>query len=162
MIRHRFWAEDGSRYELRMTPLVDVVFLLLIFFVCTAQFRPPEQNLSARVAATETAGEEEPSVEELDQFGEIVVAVRRKDDKPIWFLGLVGQQMGRKQFALASELRSALSKLAEIRGDIPVFVDAAADVPLQDVVTTVDLCRQAGLTSVSLLAQGNPGGDFSL
>jgi biopolymer transport protein ExbD len=27
-----------------MTPMVDVAFLLLIFFMCTTQFRPPEKD----------------------------------------------------------------------------------------------------------------------
>ena len=27
-----------------MTPMVDVAFLLLIFFMCTTQFKPPEKD----------------------------------------------------------------------------------------------------------------------
>ena len=35
------------RHNLRMTPMIDVIFLLLIFFVLTARFRIPEQFLES-------------------------------------------------------------------------------------------------------------------
>ena len=35
------------RHNLRMTPMIDVIFLLLIFFVLTARFRIPEQFLGS-------------------------------------------------------------------------------------------------------------------
>ena len=31
-----------------MTPMVDVAFLLLIFFMCTTQFKPPEKDKIAQ------------------------------------------------------------------------------------------------------------------
>ena len=34
-------GDSGSRID--MTPMVDVAFLLLIFFMTTTQFKPPEQ-----------------------------------------------------------------------------------------------------------------------
>ena len=37
----------GRRFNLRMTPMIDVIFLLLIFFILTAKFRIPEQFLDA-------------------------------------------------------------------------------------------------------------------
>ncbi len=36
-------------YGLRMAPMIDVIFLLLIFFVLTARFRRPEQFLSIQL-----------------------------------------------------------------------------------------------------------------
>ena len=30
-----------------MTPMIDVVFLLLVFFLCTASFEQPEEDLAA-------------------------------------------------------------------------------------------------------------------
>lgn len=35
------------KFHLRMTPMIDVIFLLLIFFVLTARFRIPEQFLGS-------------------------------------------------------------------------------------------------------------------
>ena len=41
----RFKKRKQRRFNLRMTPMIDVIFLLLTFFVLTAKFRSPEQFL---------------------------------------------------------------------------------------------------------------------
>jgi len=41
--------------SLRMTPMIDVIFLLLTFFVLTAKFREPEQFLQVDVAKADSA-----------------------------------------------------------------------------------------------------------
>ncbi len=45
MSRLRKWAEQESKLE--MTPMIDVTFLLLIFFMCTIQFKTLEGKLAA-------------------------------------------------------------------------------------------------------------------
>ncbi|HBT77287.1 MAG TPA: hypothetical protein DEB39_10285, partial [Planctomycetaceae bacterium] len=40
---------------LNMTPMIDVIFLLLIFFICTASFQRIEQLLSANLALPGTS-----------------------------------------------------------------------------------------------------------
>lgn len=136
-----------------MTPLVDVVFLLLIFFVCTAQFRPPEQNLPAELTAPQAAGLDQPTEPQLDELDEIVLFVRREGDRPVWLLGLPGQQVGQRRLATLDELKSTLSELAQIRRDLPVYIYPAPDVPVQDVVTTVDTCRHTPLSAISLVTK---------
>ena len=39
----------GRAFGLRMTPMIDIIFLLLTFFVLTAKFRTPEQFLPVRL-----------------------------------------------------------------------------------------------------------------
>ena len=39
---------------LRMTPMIDVIFLLLTFFVLTAKFREPEQRLPILIGSDDT------------------------------------------------------------------------------------------------------------
>ena len=41
-----------NRVRIDMTPMVDVAFLLLIFFMSTTQFKPPEQ-VAVRPAAVQ-------------------------------------------------------------------------------------------------------------
>jgi len=42
-------------FGLRMTAMIDVIFLLLTFFVLTAKFRPPEEFLGLAMGASSTA-----------------------------------------------------------------------------------------------------------
>ena len=45
-----------KRLSLRMTPMIDVIFLLLTFFILTARFRTPEQFLPITLPAAPTDG----------------------------------------------------------------------------------------------------------
>ena len=40
-------AASDNKTELQMTPMIDVVFLLLIFFMCATKFKIPEASLDA-------------------------------------------------------------------------------------------------------------------
>ena len=42
-------THSGDRQDVTMTPMIDVVFLLLIFFICTASFQIVEQTLQSGV-----------------------------------------------------------------------------------------------------------------
>lgn len=46
---------DKTRGGLRMTAMIDVIFLLLAFFVLTAKFRTPEQFLPAALSSANAA-----------------------------------------------------------------------------------------------------------
>jgi biopolymer transport protein ExbD len=47
-----FNKHRGSHFSLRMTSMIDVIFLLLIFFVLTAKFSTPEQFLPVLMSAS--------------------------------------------------------------------------------------------------------------
>ena len=47
-----FNKHRSSHFSLRMTSMIDVIFLLLIFFVLTAKFRTPEQFLPVLMSAS--------------------------------------------------------------------------------------------------------------
>lgn len=47
----RIFAGHKSNFTLRMAPMIDMIFLLLIFFLVTAQFRPQESFLPLNLSA---------------------------------------------------------------------------------------------------------------
>lgn len=131
--------------------MIDVVFLLLIFFLCTASFRPTEETLPTPVQMPEGSGE--PAVEqpELAELDEVVVDVTREGDRTIWLVGLGQDSSEKRRLNEAAELRTFVKQLASLRNDLPVFLHVAPEVPLDDTVLTVDICRKAGLAEVSLV-----------
>lgn len=136
----------GAPLASAMTPMIDVVFLLLVFFLCTASFDRPEQNLAASliVAATESgAGQATAETPELDDVT-IVGAVN--DGVTAWTVN-----EGRTTTDLA-ELTSLLAQLAAIDRALPVTIDSGPDVPMRDVVGAYDAARAAGFGRVLLAA----------
>ncbi len=120
--------------EINLTPLIDVVFLLLIFFMVSTTFLTQSRIKIdlPEATATQTGQEEEPL--------EIVI-----DSQGRYFIG--DQQTVN---TTSKTLKSAISKALGDRGSAPVIIRADAYTPHQAVVTALDVTSQLGLTRISL------------
>ena len=73
MRRPTYHRDSHGRLDVKMTPMIDVIFLLLIFFVCTASFRAAEEVLPAQMPSSGTIAADVEIPEKVDVLGEIVV-----------------------------------------------------------------------------------------
>ena len=124
-----------------MTPMIDVIFLLLIFFVCTASFQVVEEVLPTSLAlpgSVDTEVEIDPLEEDLD---EITVKIFQRGDRPGW-------QVNGRDYDRLEQVGAVLRAAAEIKIDLPVILDVDAEVPIEDVIDAYDLCRQIGLKRI--------------
>ena len=142
----------GEQAELQMlTPLIDVVFLLMIFFLWTASFQIVEEvlpsQLSLETAPGATATETPPP--EAD-FDDVVVRIEKAEDVVLW-------QVNEAQAASLAEVQVRLNRIAGVKRDAPVIVDADGDVPLGDVIDVYDLARLAGFEQVQFAASVDGG-----
>jgi biopolymer transport protein ExbD len=139
---------DNSRREgldIKMTPMIDVVFLLLVFFVWTASFGVVERLLPSDVASAQGMGGETTVDPELVDFEQVVVRIQWQDEHPMW-------QINSQQLSGLDEVRSVLSTIASIKSDLPVVVDPQDDVPLGHVIDVYDVCRQVGFSKIHFTA----------
>ena len=132
-----FTAEtrERSRPAVPLAPMVDVLFLLLIFFMTASVFREQEQSIPIALPETQTA---EAGV------GGTQITVSFTDDGRLY----LGQtEMTRP------ELREALVELHESNPDAPVMIRGGAgrwDLGIE----LVDLAQQAGFDAVEAAAVG--------
>jgi biopolymer transport protein ExbD len=63
-ISERLSASRSSMSALRMAPMIDMIFLLLIFFLLTARFRPREDFLPMQLELSSLAAATRPSLVE--------------------------------------------------------------------------------------------------
>jgi biopolymer transport protein ExbD len=120
--------------DINLTPLIDVVFLLLIFFMVSTTF---EHQSRIKIDLPEaTAEPTKPDDESL----EIII-----DAQGRYFIG--DRQVVNTEL---KTLRSAISKAAGDREAIPVIIRADGNTPHQSVVTALDAASQLGLTQISL------------
>lgn len=142
---------DRHRLDVQMTPMIDVVFLLLVFFVWTASFRVVERLLPSQLAASAGAGtNSQPNPETID-FDLLVVRMDYVDGNATW---LVNDQPQTTWEALQSRLMT----VANIKSDLPVVVDPDAIVPLGHVIEVYDLARQVGFDSIQFVADATANG----
>jgi len=130
--------------ELQMTPIIDVIFLLLIFFMCTAHFSPPEEILPMN---TTLPGSLSAEVVLPDPVNLDTVLIQ------IFFDQETHWQIEGNQCSTLHEVRNILRLIQKAKPDIPVIIASADVVPIEHVIDVYDLCCLLGLSRVQFAAQ---------
>lgn len=125
---------DDDEPDVNLTPLIDVVFLLLIFFMVSTTF---EHQSRIQVELPEASAD---PIKPEDESLEIII-----DAQGRYFIG--EQQVVNSKL---KTLKGAISKFMGDRTHLPVIVRADAKTPHQAVVTVLDATSQLGLTRISL------------
>jgi len=147
MRRFSPYRDGRERLDVKMTPMIDVIFLLLVFFVATASFQAIEEVLPTRFTlpgAVASQVQIDPEIVDLD---EIVIDVGWRSGRPTW--EVVGVE-----YASLAELGAVLRQTREIKPDLPVILDVEASVPMEHVIDVYDLCRAVGLERIQFAASG--------
>jgi biopolymer transport protein ExbD len=134
LTRHKLQA---TKIELSMTSMIDVVFLLLIFFMITSSFVHTERNLDPairveRASPTQVTSDLQPAI----------VEIVRSD------LGFV-YQLGARQFHSASDLTEVLRQFENKQDG--AFVRVADDVLFGMAASAIQACKAANFVPVSYL-----------
>ena len=126
-----------------MTPMIDVIFLLLVFFVCTANFKPPEEILpmDSTLPGDMVAEMVLPDPVNLD----VVLIQIFFDREPHW-------QIEGNQCSSLQEVQNILRLVRDVKADIPVIIESAENVPMEKVIDIYDICRRVGLSRIQFAA----------
>lgn len=108
------YTDRRSDMEIKMTPMIDVVFLLLVFFVWTASFQIVEQvlpsHLSEVTGSLPVNPDEPPPIEE--DFDKVVLRVRSVNGHPLWRINQI-------DVSSLQQVRGRLETIATIKRDAP-------------------------------------------
>ena len=122
---------------LALTSMLDVIFLLLCFFVTVSVFSQWESEITIKLPSASTA-------EEPDRLpGEIIVNLD-KDGK----VTVNGNRLG------LIELGERLAKVAKFYPDQAVIIRADKDVRYEYLVDVIDTCRSANVWNFSFATSG--------
>ncbi len=123
--------------DINLTPLIDVVFLLLIFFMVSTTFnRDSELGIELPQASPEAKERSSDTVEvSVDAQGRYYVNGRR----------LVNTQL--------KTLKQAIAKAARDQEAPPILLSADAQTPHQAVIVVMDAVQQLGFSRLSFAAQ---------
>ena len=144
---------EGERGELSMTPMIDVTFLLLIFFMVACKFKVFEGKLAAFLP--KDVGENPHIVEEPPELPLKVFlrwnAPRKRCRVTVGriFCGYDSEGIARARQKVRQITQTGLDK-AEI--------EAGGDVRMNWLVQTLNMLTQAGLKEIQFTGSGNPLG----
>ncbi|MET0065242.1 MAG: biopolymer transporter ExbD [Candidatus Thiodiazotropha sp.] len=122
--------------EVDITPLIDVVFLLLIFFMVSTTFERESQIL---IELPEASGEEA-----VHDAKELDITINASGTFFVNQREVVNTEIG--------TLKLAISKAIGEQRDLPVIINADAKTPHQAVMTAMDAASQLGLSKMTFAA----------
>jgi biopolymer transport protein ExbD len=127
--------------ELMMTPMIDVVFLLLVFFLATSSFEKLEQMLPGGIADQGAkAGSSEPVLlpDTLRDIQDCIIRIEASADR-VWSYRFNGSSMPDQQQLLAQA-----QAVIQAKPDIPIIVHPDDPVPMGLAIEIYDRLRAAG------------------
>lgn len=134
--------------ELQLTPMIDCVFLLMIYFLWSSSFAIAElslpSKLSAPPAGSGASRVSEPPPPEAD-FPSVVVRILWNGNSSVW-------TVNDTPVGSLGELKQRLTAIARIKRDAPIILDPASDVPLAGVIEVFDLSRVVGFQKIQFAA----------
>lgn len=134
-----FKRQSGEEVSVDLTPLIDVVFLLLIFFMVSTTFTK-ESHLEIDLPQS-SAEPAKPSVKEIE------VIINAKGEYAVNDRSLVNNS--------EDTLKKAVQKLSEGNTKIPFIITADAKTSHEYVVRVMDVAGQLGFVQLSITTQRN-------
>lgn len=145
MKKPSFTSENRGAFDATMTPMIDVVFLLLVFFVWTASIQMVEYLLPSSLIATPGGQSSTQDPPPPPDFEPVVVKIVWLADRPGWIIN--GNAV--RRFA---DVKATLASVAEIKSDVPLIIDPEQIVPLGDVIDVYDVARLSGFEKIQFAA----------
>lgn len=131
---HLKTQDPAAELSLNLAPMIDVVFLLLIFFMVATTFANQEREMDIDLPTAESGEEAKRDVEEL-----------------VINLFTDGRMRAAGEDIDAEGLEALLVRTARSNPETPVTIRGDQDVVLQRVVLVMDACRIAGLTDIGIV-----------
>jgi biopolymer transport protein ExbD len=126
--------------QLEMTPMIDVVFQLLIFFLVTLKQEDILSHLDVSRPAPDPNAKPEEQVD--------LLTIQVYNHKALGGEGIVlkGRKVSRR------ELERQLTRLASYSKNLSVVIKCTADSPHGNLVKVLDVCAKAGLENLSVFS----------
>ena len=123
---------EPAMVAFQIAPMVDILLVLLCFFVVTWSMARKENELDVRVPAAQAGQESNPVVNQT-------VLNVKADGTIVW---------DRKQITLDA-LREKLKSLSSLYPDYAIILRGDVKVDYERIVAVLDTCRQAGIWNVA-------------
>ena len=125
--------QQSDDAEVSMSPLIDCVFLLLIFFLVSTMVKKDNKDVDVDLPVSTAAVELKPDDDIL------VIGINREGD--LFYEG---------EACTANELHTNLQEVSTTRPDKRIRIDTDKDTPFYRFVEVMDVCQFRGLRNVGI------------
>ncbi len=145
-IRRNADRNDGDP----MTPMIDVVFLLLVFFICASVGTVVDDLLPAELSGTTEAPDSAAAAPAQERWNHPLIQIRLVSGPTGMTIQLEEQTLP----DLAS-LAEKLARLSAVDPESAVVLNIADEVEVQDFISVYDLCQSLKLQNISFAVRGS-------
>jgi len=131
-------SKRTKEVNLELTPLIDVVFLLLIFFMVSTTF---DKQTQLKIDLPEAVTKNSSDIKEI----KITVVINAKGEFAVNDDVLVRHDL--------KTLKAVLQKTANGNFEIPLIIKGDKQAPYQATITLLDAASQLGMSHLSFVAQ---------
>ena len=132
----------NGRPTVQMAPLIDVVFLLLIFFMAASVFYQLESEINIAVPAASQSKDMQRSP------GEIIINITKE-----------GAVVVNQRQLDHDELKQMLSRVSQLYKGQPVIIRADRETYHKDVIKVLDICAGTDIWNVSFATMKEKQGE---
>ncbi len=136
MRRHHRNTQDQDSGEINLTPMLDIIFIMLIFFIVTTSF-VKESGIQVNRPSAQTA--------ERQERGNIIIGIKPNGD--IW----IDKRL--------VDIRAVRAVVARLRAENPlgnVVIAADREAKVSILTRVMDQLRLAGVTDMAIAATTEP------
>lgn len=152
-VRSRKTAEAA---EGDLTPMIDMTFQLIAFFMVLVNFTQAEQDARVDLPASKLA---KPPTESQEQPLTIQLA-KMPGSEPAEFMALVGGdeiEVGQQLEGILQRERRAFGRMGRSTSDVVVIIRAHRDVPTGKVQEVIEMCQKEQFERFRLRAKEESG-----
>ena len=133
---------------INVVPMVDVIFCLCLFFMCSLKFKQLEGKIETWLPKDRGVEQTPPDKIVLE---EIRVFMRWKDGQTVIKVG--NRPAANNDLELMQTINQMSNDYKKLgKTEFPVLIDALADVPWKDVIHVLDLCKKDKLERIEFAA----------
>jgi len=135
----KFTKSPAPPIALQLAPMIDILLLLLCFFIVSWQYSQSETELNVSVPTAQEGAD--PS----RQRGEIIINILAD-----------GSILVDSVTVDLAKLSTKLAAIAQVYKNQPVRIRGDGAVPYQRIVEVIDICQKSGIWNISFATQRPP------
>ncbi len=135
---------ESNEPKLDMTPIIDVVFNLLIFFMLTMDFQEEEGTLMAHLPKDQGTNPTQVTSIEMEEIRVRLIKDLDTENTRV----LIGQKQIDDPLENPNALITQLASMMEIESKTPVIIEPTEKAEFKYVIAVLNSCKTAGVQEI--------------
>lgn len=150
---------EGTDVKMNMTPMIDVIFQLIIFFMCSIHFKALEGKLQTYLPKEKGIHEPDEKIKDPPPSpDEVRIHIRHNKDNPVKPHLSIGQNNMADFDSLYQEMTNIYQRYQRMN-QVAIFkIDPEPEVATQFVTNVINECKKAGISPIEIAMHTPPTG----